>query len=171
MRTRIPPLGPFERSPFRDALENRLLRMRPDEIVHYGEWSRIAGGDVQADESARSLLYRARDAVRTQHRIITDAIPGIGIKRLTDEGAVAASDHYMQRQRRAVRRGLHTLHGVREPDKMPEPIQRRYQLNQLRFGLLKLIGGRRVERKLLASSVTSVHQVRDRFLALFRGRS
>lgn len=73
-----------EKSIASQMIQNRLVALRPGELVEYAELSRLAGMDVQSGPG-RARLATARRAVERDERIVVDAVFGKGIKRLAND--------------------------------------------------------------------------------------
>lgn len=144
---RIPPLAPFEESPFRRALMEKLSELPMDGVMTYAEAATIVNGDPQGEEY--HLVKSARDALLNRG-IVVVAIPNVGLKRLSDVGAVAATEHHLGRSQNAVRRAGKTLRAC-DYDALPDTEKKRYGLAQLRVSILRQFSGRGATKRLTAA--------------------
>lgn len=162
-----PPLARFDRSPFTQALLERLLAAHADApvVVSYSELSRIAGEDVQSS-TGRHMLYSARQILLRDHRIATDAVVNVGVKVLADDGAVAVATSAIRRVRGVARRGLRTLAAVRDPGELPEPARQQHLVTRLVLSVVRRTTDRTVQRR-IASSGAAPQEVRKRLLRAF----
>ncbi len=141
---RVPPLAPFEESPFRRALVERLAELPHDGVMTYAEASAIIHGDAQKD--GYHIVKSARDALLKQG-IVVAAVPNIGLKRLSHVGAVSATEGHLDRSHNAVNRAGRILHTC-DFDALPEPDKKRHGLAQLRVSILRQFSGRHATRRL-----------------------
>jgi hypothetical protein len=113
------------------AIYERLVRLKPGEMVEYAELNKLIGRDVQS--KARHNLTSAMRRALHADRIVTESVPNIGIKRLTDSEVVATSGHNgRSRIRRIANRTVRKLTSV-DFDQLPpdQKIRQNAELSQL----------------------------------------
>lgn len=101
----INPRPRFKSSIETRELYDRLSKLAVGEMVTYEELSKLLGVKSVRASAAAALNY-ARHMAQRDHRIVTDAVWGVGIKRLSDSEAVAASSGTFSRIRRTAKRGI-----------------------------------------------------------------
>lgn len=170
MKTSIPPLSRFERSPATQALVDRLLESQPDDVISYRELSAIARDDVQ--NGARHLLQSARRILLREHDVATDAVVDVGIKRLTDAGAVDITVATTRHIKRTASKGQRVL-GTVDRGKLDTARLRQMEMNQLQLAMCRVFTSRRAEKQLAAvaekAALPSTKDLARRTLALFSG--
>ena len=168
-RQSIPPVGRFERSPFTQALLDRIIAAEENEVLPYAELSKIAGDDVQ--NGARRLLYSARMIALESHGIATDAVINVGVKRLDDAGAVAVASSVPKRVHRAVRRGERYIETV-DPTGLDAAEQGRLSVARLHLGILNVFSRPRTFTALQAAAnkakLPRLEDIAKTTLALFK---
>lgn len=80
-------------------LYQRIKTLARDEVVPYAELSKIIGREVT--DKARANLQSARRRALKEDSIVTEAVFGVGIKRMTD---VSIVEHTGDQVRRKIRR-------------------------------------------------------------------
>ena len=165
----IPPLARFERSPITQALLDRVIVAKENEVVGYAELSEIAGDDVQ--NGARGLLRSAREIALKSHGIATDAVTNVGIKRLDDAGAIAVAASMPMRIHRTVRRGERYMETV-DPTELCTVEQERLVVTRLHLGILNLFSLPRTYTALQAAAgkakLPRLEEIAETTLALFK---
>ena len=164
----INPLPRFTASLETRLLYERLKTLKVGEVIAYRELNQIIGQDVQT--GGRGALRSARHWAERDDRIVTDAIPNIGLKRLSDPENVAGSTTALTKIRRAAQRGIDRLiavdwGGLEDADKL----QHNAGLSALNI-VKYLSKPKSVERIAGAVNTTSTGQLPiARTLELFRG--
>lgn len=87
-------------------IENRLRNTKVGDLVTYDELSKLLGRDVRL--FCKSNVDTARRTLISES-VFFDCVTGEGYKRLDNEEAVSASNHYRTRARKAARRGMNHL--------------------------------------------------------------
>ena len=92
-------------------LYQRVREMKHEEIVTYTELSALVGRTVTT--AARHNLHSARNKALRHDRVVTEAVVGVGVKRLADASIVEhTGDAVRRRMRRAAWKGVQKLTSV-----------------------------------------------------------
>jgi hypothetical protein len=91
-----------DRDPGTQAVLDRLLALRPGQLVRYGELTRLAGGDVQGER--RWCLASAMKAARRDHRRVYECETDVGVRSLTDHDLARSRKRYTKRVHRMAER-------------------------------------------------------------------
>ncbi len=150
---RIPPLARFEESPIRRVLIDRLREAAVNEVVSYGELSRLAQSDVQRE--SRHLLSSARSVLERHDRVLFDAVTNVGLKRMDSVGVLYVVGGRQRRTHRGLKKTARIL-TIAEYEKLPQKEQDQYRLLEIRTALQLQFGGRKIETRLLRAVEQSV---------------
>jgi hypothetical protein len=170
-RQAVPPLSRFERSPITQWLLDRIEIAEVDEVIPYVELSEIAQDDVQ--NGARHLLLSARRIALTQHHIPTDAVVNVGIKRLSEEGAVDAGGAVTKHIKRSAVKGQRILATVKRPKELPEEYRQRYDVMRIQLSLSRLFAGHHAAAqlgKMKERGQLNTHDIAKKSLAVFNDK-
>ena len=120
-----------EITPDTRLLYQRLCKLEPDESISYATLSELIGRDVQG--LASHNLVSARHMAERDNAIVTDAIFGEGIKRLTDQSIVLnVGQRVLHRTRRMAKRAVRKLTKVNFDALPPElKIKQNAEVSQL----------------------------------------
>jgi hypothetical protein len=80
------------------ALAKMLIASGPGEVVLYEDLDKAIGRDVR--EAASGALHTARHIAQREHRMVFDAVRGVGLKRLADSEIVDLADKARDHARR-----------------------------------------------------------------------
>lgn len=110
-------LKQLERTMFAASAETRLLyqricTMQIGDTVTYGELDTVIG----CSSRQHSSLARARIMAQRDRQIVTAAVKGIGIRRLSDSETVQTVTSTMQKMRRAANRGIQRAMSLQDFD-------------------------------------------------------
>ncbi len=74
---------------------DRLKEMIKGELVPYEEWNQLTGLNVQYNGpgGGYNILLSARTICLRDYQVVTDAVRGVGIKRLIDKEAIDEGGH------------------------------------------------------------------------------
>ena len=158
--------GIQEKSADTRVIENRLRNTAVGELVTYDELSKLLGRDVRA--FCKSNVDCARRAL-VKESIFFDTMKNEGYKRLNNEEAVIASDHYRTRARRAARRGL--THLVNVPfDGLTDESKRKHLAMSAQLGAIELFGSTKSSKRIeTAVAETKTTMAIGETLKLFGG--
>jgi hypothetical protein len=149
-------------------LEARLRDTSPDDVVTYEEMSVILGRDVR--EYCKSSLITARKTMQSES-IFFDVERGVGIVRLSSDGATKASTSYVRRAKSATRKGLKHLRHVPFAE-LSEEGKRMHMTTSTQLGLMDLFGSSKSAKKIETTVVKTGGPLPiGRTLELFRGES
>lgn len=163
-----------DRARFSLSIEARLLYdrirvMKAGETVTYGELSRIIDRDVQGE--CRGALRTARRLAQRDDDIVTDAVIGLGIKRLSDGEIVESGAGIFQRTRRLARRGVERLMAP-DYDALPPEQKLRRDASLAALSAIDLFAKPGSIRRITAANTTGPGVLSvDRTLELFQRRS
>ena len=158
--------GIQEKSADTKVIEHRLRNTAEGDIVTYAELSKLLGRDVR--EYCQSNVQSARRALIGES-IFFDCVSGEGYKRLNNEEAVAVSDHYRIRARKAARRGL--THLVNVPfDGLTDESKRKHLAMSAQLGAIELFSSTKSAKRIeTAVSETKTTMAIGETLKLFGG--
>lgn len=125
-------------------IENRLRETKPGDLVTYGELSTLLGRDVR--KFCKSNVDTARRSLVSES-IFFDCLPNSGYKRLCDEEAVSAADHYRTRAKKSARRGLNHLKHV-PFDGLSDDGKRRHLSMSAQMGAIELFSSTKSLKKI-----------------------
>lgn len=125
----------FRRSYETSRLVEALNKMEPGETLTYGKLSEFASMDV---DGATPALISARRIVQSENGYITDAVWGVGIKRLTDEEIVEAATKGTASLARRARAESHKL-SRSDFAALNEDKRKKYAVHQSVFGAIAAI--------------------------------
>lgn len=161
-----------ERPSFQVSVETRLLyarvrTMQFSEIVQYPEFNGLVDQDVQHE--AYAALKSARDIALRDDGIVTVAIAGIGIKRLTDSETVNSGTETANRQRRLARGYMRRAATV-DPTKLSEADRLMLFGESSRQAAISLFAKPKALTRILAANTSCTGELPvARTLELFRG--
>ena len=136
--------GIQEKSADTKVVEHRLRNTTVGEIVTYAELSKLLGRDVR--EYCKSNVQSARRSL-VNESIFFDCVANEGFKRLNNEEAVLASDHYRTRARKAARRGL--THLVHVPfDQLSDESKKKHLAMSAQLGAIDLFSSTKSARRI-----------------------
>lgn len=133
MLQRVPPLSLFEESPLRRVLVEKLREIPVDAVISFEEMSEVIAGNAQGE--GRHYVTSARDAL-LREGIVYGAVINVGIKRLSNIGAIDATETHLDRSRNAVTRASKTLRAC-DYEALPPEERQRYGLAQIRVGVMR----------------------------------
>jgi len=105
----------FEMSVDARLLKQRLEKVKVDEVINYTDLSKEISRPVKGSSGC---LQTARRSLFNSSRILFAAINGVGLKRLSDNGKIDASDLDVRKVRRAARRGAKKLASIDSFEKL-----------------------------------------------------
>ena len=111
----------FRLSPETNAIVRRLEGLQVGETVNYQELSGMVGGDIQTKK--RHHLHSAQRFLLGQRQMVFGAIRDQGVKRLSDTEIVMDGRGYVEKIKRASRKGARTLGCVADYERMPEDMK------------------------------------------------
>ena len=158
--------GIQEKSADTKVIEHRLRNTQPGDLVTYDELTKLLGRDVR--QYCKSNMRSARNSLIGES-IFFDCVAGEGLKRLNNEEAVRASDHYRTRARKAARRGL--THLVNVPfDSLSDESKRKHLAMSAQLGAIELFGSTKSSKRIeTAVSETKTTMAIGETLKLFGG--
>ena len=130
-------------------IENRLRSTKPGDLVSYAELSTLLGRDV--NEFCRGNVVSARRTL-IKESIFFDCVTNEGYKRLTNEEAVTAADHYRTRAKHAARRGMTQLENV-PFDGLSDESKKKHVTLAAQLGAVDLFSSSRATKR-IESAVT-----------------
>lgn len=136
---------PFKRAAEVAALVEFFFDQAQGTITTYRQIKEIINEDPQGPKG-HSILYRARQILVREYRIVVDVIPNVGAQRLSDLEIVETSDSGIGKIRRGTERESLKL-ACANIDILSQEIRTKFFANISLFGALKLatsIGGRRI---------------------------
>ena len=163
-----------QRARFTTSIETRLLyqrirKMQVGDVVSYGELSSILGADVRL--TGRSALYSARQIAERDDTIVTEAVPNVGIKRLSDSENILSAGAVFTKIRRAANRGVSRLTALQNFDALSDTEKTLHNASVSALAVVKMMAKpKSVERIAGAVNTTNTGQLPiARTLELFRG--
>ena len=145
-------------------VENRLRNSKEGELIEYGELSKLLGRDVR--EHCHGSMMTARKAL-VNESIFFDTIAGKGLKRLTNEEACKAAEHYVTRSRNAAAKGIKHLKHV-PFDQLSEDGKKKHLTTSAQLGAVQLFASPKAAKKIEAKTVSVQLAIGDT-LKLFGG--
>lgn len=140
---RIPPLARFEAHPVRLQIQDLLVKAAVGDVVTYEQVSAEIGYDVR---ETPHLLYSAREAL-CEAGVVFDVVPGVGVKRVADAGALGMAEGYNVRIHGAARRATRVLRTV-DSEALTPGERIRLRLAQIRAGIAQQFATRRMAHKM-----------------------
>ena len=136
-------------------IENRLRNTKPGDLVTYDELSTLLGRDVL--EHCRGNVGSARRTL-IKESIFFDCVSKEGYKRLDNNEAVNASEHYTTRAKRAARRGLNHLANV-PFDGLSDEAKKKHLTTSAQLGAIDLFGSSKAAHKIETVIKDTSHQI------------
>jgi len=124
----------FEQGSDARVLVTQFREVAEGEIITYAELAALLGRDPQT--AARGAIQTARNRLLRDEGIAFAVVRDVGYRRLHNEEKVSASGSYVDRSRRAARRGLRLL-ATTEYEKLPAAKQTEHNV---RMSVLGVIG-------------------------------
>lgn len=116
------------------TIERLLDAMAIGDIITFAVLSSAIGRDVQ--HQARGNLRTARQRLLRQQHKVFGAVLGVGLKRLDDEGKVAAAGVHVRRGRNQFRRARQTATAVDDFAALPNDVKVRHNVIVAQSGAL-----------------------------------
>ena len=121
----------------------------------YDELSKLLGRDVR--QFCMSNVASARRTLVSES-IFFDCLTNEGYKRLTNEEAVTASDHYRTRAKKAARRGLTHLANV-PFDSLSDEAKRKHLTASAQLGAIELFSSTKSSKKIETAIGNNNHKM------------
>ena len=151
------------------ALIEAIKKMQAGDVLTYRDLTKLIGQNVQ--DEVRHILTSARRICQRDYQIVTDAVPNIGIRRLTDVEITTGGLQIFQRLRRAAKRGIDRITSVTDFDALPDAEKIRHNATISALAIVRhMAKPKSVDR--IAGSVNTEHTGQlpiARSLELFRG--
>jgi hypothetical protein len=130
---------------------NRIVQMEPGELLSFDDLSELIGKDVRA---VRWLLQSARNRALRHDGIVTSAVHGTGIRRVTGEGKVNEAGERLKRLRRGARRAalINRSMGAEEWTEMSEGARVRAVAQQAQLAAIEATTARKQVKELEAKA-------------------
>lgn len=103
----------FTRSKLTEQLCQLLRETNQD--ISYARIETETGKDL---DKFRAALYNARRYLERDEGIVFAPVPGVGLRRLTDEEKLESSKTFNKTIRRTAIRGVTRVNAIQEPDKL-----------------------------------------------------
>lgn len=116
------------------TIEKLLGGAAVGDIVTYSAMSAAIGRDVQTE--ARGNVTSARQRLHVGRQMVFGAVTNVGLKRLDDEGKIAAAQGHARRGRSQYRRSLKTVAAVDNFDALPNDQKLRHSLVAAQAGVI-----------------------------------
>jgi hypothetical protein len=145
-RQRVPPLSAFEESPLRREIIEALSNLAVGEVMAYSALSELAGEDIR---NAWHLVTSAREAL-LKEGLVFDVVRTVGIKRLDEDGKVAASEGYLDKTKFAARRATRILRATHLAE-LSETSKLRFFVAEVRAGAVLQFSAKRTLSTLAAT--------------------
>jgi hypothetical protein len=136
-------------------IENRFRNTQPGDVVTYDELSKLLGRSVI--EFGRGNVAAARRTL-IKESIFFDCVAKEGYRRLNNEEAVSASEHYRSRSRKAARRGMVHLQHV-PFEGLTEEAKRKHLLVSAQLGAIDLFSSSSAAKKLESAVKDTSHKL------------
>lgn len=127
------------------TVERLLSGVAIGEIMPYTTLTAAVGRDVQ--QEARGCLRTARIRLHRSRAMVFGAVTGIGLKRLDDQGKIAAAHGHARRGRRQYRMAVRTVAAVDDFAALPNDQKVQHSLIAAQAGaILQMTTTRRAKR-------------------------
>lgn len=157
----------FRLSPETNAVVKRLEGLQFGETVTYEELSHMVGGDIQSKK--RHHLASAQRLLLMQRQMVFGVIRDQGVKRLSDSEIVLDGRGYVDKIKRASRKGARTLGCVADYERMPADMKLQHNTALSVLGAVSMFTKPTGVKK-IAERVTAVNSrlLVDQTLELFK---
>lgn len=131
------------------TLERALLALQIGEVISYADLSASIGRDVQRE--AHGNLATARKRLLRSHRMVFGAVINIGIKRLSDEGKIAAAHGHLKRGRTQFKMVRASVASVDDFSALPNRLKIEHNVMAAQAGAILSMTSSKNTRKLEAA--------------------
>lgn len=157
--------GIFAKSADTLIIENRLRSTAVGDLVTYAELSKLLGRDVR--EFCTSNVHSARNTL-VGESIFFDCISNEGYKRLDNNEAANAADHYRDRITSTANRGIRHLRHVPFDD-LSDEAKKKHLTVSAQLGAIKLFGSSKASKRIEAAVKDTAPMAIGETLKLFGG--
>lgn len=140
------------------TIEKLLLAAAIGDIVTYADMTTAIGRDVQ--HGARHYLRTAIARVlREPHRMLFEAVPNVGVKRLDDAGKIATGRSHLSRSRNQAKYAARKVKAVDDFDALPNALKVEHNVVIAQAGMLRHITSPNTTNRLMEQTTRPVREL------------